>query len=213
MESLRFEKIKNLLECYNIPLCPTKLAVSKKEAAVFAKSTGYPVVLKVAAKKAIHKTDSGLMKIGITGEADLKKAWDEITKKARGIKLEGFLVQKQLSGVETIVGMKRDPQFGPVLMFGLGGIMVEIIKDISFRISPVGKRDAVAMIQEIKGYTALKGFRSMKPVDLEKLAEMIVALSKLSLDNENITEIDFNPVIANEKGVWVVDPRFITSSK
>ncbi|MBI2042405.1 MAG: acetate--CoA ligase family protein [Candidatus Nealsonbacteria bacterium] len=211
MESLGFEETRDLLERYKIPLCPTKLAAYKNEAAAFAKSVGYPAVLKVFSRGVIHKTDLGLVKTDLKNEVDLKNTWDEIIKKTRGIKTEGILVQKQISGVETVIGMKRDAQFGPVIMFGLGGILVEIIKDVSFRIAPLERADAMTMMQEVRGYKLLKGFRSTKPVDIKKLASMIIALSRLSLENNEIAEIDLNPVIANEKGAWVVDPRFLKS--
>lgn len=213
MESLNFEETRSLLERYDIALCPTKLAASQKEAAVFAKSIGYPVVLKIFAKKVLHKTDFGLVKIGIRDEKELRNAWDEIQKKARGIKSEGNLIQKQISGIEVVAGMKRDAQFGPVLMFGIGGILVELLKDVSFRIAPIYRADAIDMMQEIKGYKMLKGFRGSKQVAIEKLTAIMVALSELSLKEEKIFEIDFNPIIANEKGAWVVDPRFLVHSK
>ena len=163
-------------------------------------------------RKADELIGQGKVKINIRNGAELKKAWGEIRKKAKGVKSEGILVQKQLSGIETVVGMKRDRQFGPVLMFGLGGILTELINDVSFRIAPLKEADAMAMMQEVRGYKLLKGFRSMGPADLEKLSAIIIGLSRLSLENENIAEIDLNPVIANAKGAWVADPRFLISS-
>ena len=211
MESLSFKQSKLLLAKYKIPLCPSQLTASKKEAAVFASSVGYPVVLKISSKEVLHKTDLGLVRTGIRDENELKSSWDGLAKMAKGIKTEGILVQKQIHGVETVAGMKRDLQFGPVLMFGLGGILVEVLKDVSFRIAPVNRADAMAMFKEIKGYKLLEGFRSFKPVDLGKLSAVAVSLSKLALENEDIVEADLNPVIANEKGAWIVDPRFLIS--
>lgn len=192
---------------YGIPLCPGRLILEKGEVLAFAEKTGYPLVLKVLSPSAVHKTDLGLVKTGIDNEDELTGAWAELA--AKKIKKEGILVQKQLSGVEMVIGMKRDSQFGPVLMFGLGGIFVELLKDVSFRIAPLKKKDAREMVKEIKGHKALLGFRSQKPVDLEKLTGILLSLSKLSLQEKYVKEVDLNPVIANEKGAWVVDPRLL----
>ena len=207
MKSLEFKKAEQLLAKYGIPLCPGRLVSEKKEAWAFAKKTGYPLVLKVLSPLATHKTDLGLVKTGIRDEKELDKAWAELA--AKKIKREGVLVQKQLAGVEVVAGIKRDPQFGPVLMFGLGGIFVELLKDVSFRIAPVGKNDARGMMKEIKGYKVLLGFRSQKAVDLDKLTGILLSLSELSLREKDVKEVDLNPIIANEKGAWVADPRFL----
>jgi succinyl-CoA synthetase beta subunit len=207
MKALGFKKTEQLLSRYGIPLCPSRLAVEKSEALAFAEETGYPAVLKVSSLEPIHKTDLGLVKTGIRDKKELEEAWDELS--AKKVKKEGILVQKQLSGVEVAAGMKRDPQFGPVLMFGLGGIMVELLKDVSFRIAPLKKKDVQEMMKETKGYQLLTGFRSHKAVDMEKLTAVFLSLSELSLKESEIKEVDLNPVIANEKGAWVADPRFI----
>lgn len=207
MKSLEFKKTEQLLSKYGIPLCPGRLILEKGEVLAFAEKTGYPLVLKVLSPSAVHKTDLGLVKTGIDNEDELTGAWAELA--AKKIKKEGILVQKQLSGVEMVIGMKRDSQFGPVLMFGLGGIFVELLKDVSFRIAPLKKKDAREMVKEIKGHKALLGFRSQKPVDLEKLTGILLSLSKLSLQEKYVKEVDLNPVIANEKGAWVVDPRLL----
>ncbi len=213
MESLEFEKTKKLLEKYKIPFCQTKLAASLKEAVSFAKKAGYPLVLKISSPEVLHKTDLGLVKTDIDSLEELENAWNEITKTAKNgnIGMEGILVQKELSGTEIMIGMKRDAQFGPVIMFGLGGIFVEVLKDVSFRIAPVKKENALSMMKEIKGHKVLEGFRGQEPCNLDKLAEMIMALSELSLVEEKVKEIDLNPVIANEKGAQVVDARFLIS--
>jgi acetyl-CoA synthetase (ADP-forming) len=207
MKSLEFKKTEQLLSKYGIPLCPGRLVSERGEALAFAEKAGYPLVLKVSSSLVIHKTDLGLVKTGINNKEELTEVWAELA--AKKIKKEGILVQKQLSGVETVIGMKRDSQFGPVLMFGLGGIFVELLKDVSFRIAPLKKKDAREMIKEIEGHKALLGFRSQKPVDLEKLTGILLSLSKLSLQEKYIKEVDLNPVIANERGAWVTDPRFL----
>ena len=213
MNVLNFNQVKEILLEYKIPFCKSYLAGSKKEALNFAKRTGHPLVLKISSPDILHKTDVGGVKIGIENERDLKRAFDEILfslkEKKPKAKIEGMLIQKQIFGKEVVVGMKRDLAFGPVLMFGLGGIFVEILNDVAFRVAPISKREALKMIREIKSFKILKGFRGEKPVNVEKIAEIIVKVSKLSLKEEKIQEIDLNPIIANEKGAQVVDARVL----
>ena len=213
MKVLSFEEAKKLLEKYNIPFVKTIICQSKKEAIDFAQKIGFPVVLKVFSPDILHKTDVGGVKIGIENERDLKRVFDEILfslkEKKPKAKIEGMLIQKQIFGKEVVVGMKRDLAFGPVLMFGLGGIFVEILNDVAFRVAPITKREALKMIREIKSFKILKGFRGEKPVNIEKIAEIIVKVSKLSLKEEKIQEIDLNPIIVNEKEAQVVDARFL----
>jgi len=213
MESLSFLESKKLLEKYKIPFVKTKLCISKKEALDFAKSVGFPVALKISSSEILHKTDVGGVKLGIETEADLGKAWDEIQKvvkqKVPKVKLEGILVQEMVFGREIALGMKRDAIFGPVLMFGLGGIFVEVLKDVVFRVAPVDKKEAKNMITQIKGFEILKGFRGQEKVNLEKLTEIITRFSKLSLLEKDLKEIDLNPIMANEKGSYILDARFL----
>jgi len=213
MQALSFQKTREILSKYKIPFCETYLVNSKREALMLAKKLGFPVVLKVFSPDILHKTDVGGVKIGIENERDLKRAFDEILfslkEKKPKAKIEGMLIQKQIFGKEVVVGMKRDLAFGPVLMFGLGGIFVEILNDVAFRVAPITKREALKMIREIKSFKILKGFRGEKPVNIEKIAEIIVKVSKLSLKEEKIQEIDLNPIIANEKGAQVVDARVL----
>ena len=213
MNLLNFNKTKKLLLKYKIPFCESYLAASKKEALKFAKKIGYPVVLKISSPDILHKTDVGGIKIGIKSENELKRAFSEILtnvkKKKPQAKIEGILVQEQVSGKEVVVGMKRDLTFGPVLMFGLGGIFVEVLKDVVFRVIPVGKGEGLKMIKEIKGFEVLRGFRGEKPVNIGEITEIIIKLSKLSLEEGSIKEIDLNPIIVDEKRALVVDARFL----
>lgn len=213
MPSLNFQQVEKLLLKYKIPFCQTKLAKSKTEAINFAKKIGYPLVLKISSPNILHKTDFGGVKIGIKTEIGLKNSWDDIltsVKKSKPkAKIEGILVQKMLKGIEAAVGMKKDPQFGAVLMFGLGGIFIEVLKDVSLRIAPVTKKEALKMIKEIKSSKILEGFRGQKPADIRKIAEIISNLSKLALVEKNIKEIDLNPIFVNEKTALVVDARII----
>jgi len=209
MEILSFEETKNLLIKYKLPLCRTEIFNSKEKAAVYANKIGYPIVLKVHAQKIFHKSEVGGVKVNIKNDDELYSAWDEIMGNIQGKNIEGILVQEMISGNEMAVGMKRDEQFGPVLMFGLGGIFIEVIQDVSLRIAPIGKKEALEMIKEIRGYKILEGYRGKDPVNVDEIADIMVNISNLSVSEERISSIDFNPVIANKKGVWIADLRII----
>ena len=209
MVSLDFIKSKEILSKYNILSCQEKLVGSKEEAFIFAEKIGFPVVLKIFSPDIPHITDVGGLKQGIQNKKELEKAWDDILSsiKKNNAKalIEGFLVQEEIKGVEVVVGMQRSREFGPVLMFGLGGILVEVLKDVSFGVAPLSRSVAMRMIKDIKGYKILKGFRGSPAVNLEKLVDILINLSKLSLENHDIKEVDFNPVIVNSKKALVVD--------
>ena len=211
MKTLSFSKTKKLLLKYKIPFCRTKLAKSKKEAEDFAKNIGYPVVLKISSPDIFHRTEIRGVKTNIRNKKELREAWDEILiqvkKRKPEAEIEGILVQEELKGIEVILGMKRDKQFGPVLMFGLGGIFSEVLKDTSLRIAPVSKSEAKEMIKEIRGYEVLKGFRGRGSANIKKIIETIVNLSNLSF-KEEIAEIDLNPIIISKKRALAVDACF-----
>lgn len=205
MQLLDFQISKKLLSKYKIPFLEIEVFESEKRARQFAKKIGFPVVLKVFSTKIFHRTDIGGVKVGLGNEKEFNTAFIKLSK----IKdVEGVLVQKMGQGEQIVLGMKRDAQFGPTLMFGLGGIFVEILKDISFRVCPVSTKEALKMIKEIQGYSILKGARTGKKVNINALVNMIVGLSKLSLKEKSIKEIDLNPVITNEKGAWAADFKF-----
>ena len=205
MQLLDFQISKKLLSKYKIPFLEIEVFESEKRARQFAKKIGFPVALKVFSTKIFHRTDIGGVKVGLGNEKEFKTAFIKLSK----IKdVEGVLVQKMGQGEQIVLGMKRDAQFGPTLMFGLGGIFVEILKDISFRVCPVSTKEALKMIKEIQGYSILKGARTGKKVNINALVNMIVGLSKLSLKEKSIKEIDLNPVITNEKGAWAADFKF-----
>ncbi len=211
MKMLNFQETRALLLKYKIPFSKTILVKSKTEGIKIAEKIGYPLVLKVSSADILHKTDIGAVKTNIKNQEELKQAWKDISETAKKIKakVEGILAQEMIFGNEVIIGMKRDLQFGPVLMFGLGGIFVEVLKDVALRIAPVKKSEAIKMIKEIKGYRLLKGIRGQEASEIKKIADIIVSLSKLSLAEESIKEIDFNPVIVNSKQTLVVDTRFL----
>jgi acetyl-CoA synthetase (ADP-forming) len=209
MEILSFEETRNLLIKYKLPFCRTEIFNSKEKALAFAKQIGFPVVLKVHAQKIFHKSEVGGVKINIKNDEEFISAWDEIEKNIEGKNIEGILVQEMVSGSEVAIGMKRDSQFGPVLMFGLGGIFIEIIKDVSLRIAPVDIAEATKMIKEIKGFKILDGARGKKKVDTNRIAEMLVNISNLSMKEEKIQSIDFNPVMVTDKQAIITDLRMI----
>jgi acyl-CoA synthetase (NDP forming) len=187
------------------------LAKSVDEAAKFAKKVGFPVVIKAMSPKILHKSDYKAVIIGIQDEDDLKEKYQDMTNRLGKYGLVGILVEKQVKkGTELIIGMNIDPTFGPVVAFGIGGILVEAISDVTFRSCPTTKKRALRMIDEIKTQKMLNGFRGLPPVDRDALAEMIVKVSELAINLEDyIKEIDLNPVIANEDGIFGVDARII----
>ena len=214
MQQLSFEKTKNLLEKYKIPFAKSILVKSSDQAKKTAKKIKFPLVLKLISPKIIHKTEAGAIKTGIEDEEQLIKEYEKMIKAVKKrfpkIKIQGILLQKQEQGIEVIVGMKRDHQFGPVIVFGLGGIFVEIIKDVSLRIAPITPEQSEEMIEEIKGYKILKGVRGKTKVNIKALNKIITSTSKLVLENKKIIQLDFNPVIVNQKNAIIADARIIT---
>lgn len=205
---------KELLKQAGIPVIETELARTKKEALSLARRIGLPVALKIASPDIIHKSDSGGVKLGLTNVTQVSNAYNEIISSVRQrfpeVRVEGVSVQKMAPpGVEVIIGMSKDAQFGPVLMFGLGGILVEVLKDVSFRIVPVTKRDAAEMIREIKGYPLLQGYRGQEPANIPSLEGLIVKVSEFVEQNPQIRELDLNPVFAYKDGIMAVDARII----
>jgi acetate---CoA ligase (ADP-forming) subunit beta len=205
---------KELLKNAGLHVVDTRLATSKAEAISIAEQIGFPVVLKVVSPEITHKTDAGGVKLNLQTADQVGKAHDDIVTSAKqwspGVVIRGVSVQKMsLPGIEIIMGMSRDPQFGPVLMFGLGGILVEILKDVSFRIVPLTRGDAREMIREIKGYPILTGHRGQAAVDIAKLEDMLLKLSAFTENAPDMQEIDLNPVFAYADDVIAVDARVI----
>ncbi|MBN1644295.1 MAG: acetate--CoA ligase family protein [Dehalococcoidales bacterium] len=207
---------KELLKKAGINVVDTRLATSREEAIAVSRKLGFPVVLKIASSDVIHKSDAGGVKLGLKTEDEVGKAYDDITgavKKAfPTAKIDGVSVQKMARpGVEIIIGMSQDAQFGPVLMFGLGGILVEVLKDVSLRVVPLTKHDAKEMIREIKGLLLLEGYRGSEPVDIENLENMLLKVSDFVEKNPEIKELDMNPIFAYKDGAVAVDARIIIS--
>lgn len=207
---------KELIAAFGITTARHTVTASVKEAIRAATSIGYPIVLKIVSPDISHKTDVGGVKVGIRDDAGVKIAYEEIMKnvniKKPDARIEGILVEEMATpSTEVIVGGLRDPQFGPAVMFGLGGIFVEIYKDVSFRIAPLEEYEALDMIHEIKGSKILKGFRNTEVLDITSLAQTIIKVSNIMVSLEEIKEIDLNPVLVYPKGVKAVDARIILS--
>ena len=205
---------KKILKQVGISVVETRLAKTQKEAVLLSQETGFPVALKITSPDVIHKSDSGGVKLSLNNTAEVKKAYDEILKRVRKqypkAAVHGVSVQKMVRpGTEVIVGTSKDPQFGPVIMFGLGGIFVELLKDVSFRVIPVERRDAQEMIQEIKGYPILQGFRGKEPASLSALVEIILKISKWIEGSPWIRELELNPIFAYRDKAVAVDARIV----
>ncbi len=205
---------KELLGQAGIGVIDTRLATSREEAISISKQLGFPIVLKIASPDVTHKSDVGGVKLGLRTSKQVAKAYDDILLAVRQkypqAAIHGVSVQKMARpGVEVIIGMSKDAQFGPVLMFGLGGILVEILKDVSFRIVPLARRDAREMIREIKSYPLLEGYRGQEPVAVSYLEELLLKVSQMVEENPEIRELDINPILAYSDGAVAVDARVI----
>ncbi len=187
------------------------LATSKEEAVKIAKDIGYPVVLKGSGHKATHKTEMGLVKLRLNNDEEVAAAYEEIMSK--GVELDGVLVQEMISGQrEFVIGLTRDPQFGPCVMFGLGGIFTEVLKDVSFRVAPITNFDAEEMMNEIKTSKLLDKFRGSPAVDREALKKALIGIANLGLEHDEIAEIDINPLIISGDKPVAVDALVVLSN-
>ena len=205
---------KELVEKAGINVVRAKLATSMKEAVALSKEVGFPVVLKIASADVVHKSDAGGVTVDVKNATQVSNAYREIMtaikQKYPKAAIDGLSVQPMAKpGVEVIIGMTKDAQFGPVLMFGLGGIFVEILKDVSFRIVPLAPRDAAEMIRDIKGYPVLEGYRGQAPSDVSALEDMLLKVSAFVDKNPDIKELDLNPVFAYSDGAVAVDARVV----
>jgi acetyl-CoA synthetase (ADP-forming) len=202
---------------YGIPVTRFKVALTPDEAVKFAGGIGYPVVLKIVSPDIIHKFDVGGVVLNLKSPSEVKDAYEKILKNVKkhkpNAKIMGVLVQEMApQSTEVIVGAIKDPQFGPALMFGLGGIFVEVLKDVTFRIAPITEFDAKEMITEVKAYPVLKGYRGQPPADTNAIVNILLNTSKLVMDHQEIKELDLNPIMVYEKGAKTVDARIILES-
>ena len=199
---------------YGIPVTRFKVALTQDEAVKFADQIGYPTVLKIVSPDILHKWDLGGVVLNLKSATEVKDAYNKILENVKrhkpDAKIVGVLVQEMApSSTEVIVGSIKDPQFGPALMFGLGGIFVEVLKDVTFRIAPITETDAREMITEVKGYPILKGYRGQAPADVNAIVKILMNTSRLIMDHMEIKELDLNPIMVYDKGAKTVDARII----
>ncbi|UCC58108.1 MAG: acetate--CoA ligase family protein [Candidatus Bathyarchaeum sp.] len=199
---------------YDIPVTRFKVAKTAEEAERFAEEIGYPTVLKIVSPDILHKFDVGGVILNLKNQEDTRNAYNKILENAKKLKpnakITGILVQEMApASTEVIVGSIKDPQFGSTLMFGLGGIFVEVMKDVAFRVAPITEEDAKGMISEVKAYPILRGYRGQPPLDINMIVEILLNTSRLVMDHQEIKELDLNPVMVYEKGAKAVDARII----
>lgn len=200
---LEFKEVKSLLKKYNLNFPDTELFTDKEKALEYAKKIGYPVTLKAYNTELLHRTEKGGVALNINNDEDFLSSFEKLKE------IGDVLVQKHVGGYLISVGIKNDKQFGPVIMFGLGGIFIEVLKDVSFRLCPINKEEAMDMIKEIKGFEILNGARGGIKANLDKLQEFLVNTSKLAVREQGIQEADFNPVFVDEYSAVAADFKFL----
>lgn len=208
---------KQMLEEAGVPVSPARLAKTRDEAMQIAAQLGFPIVLKIVSPQITHKSDVGGVALNLTSADEVGAAFERVVASAKqhvpDATIEGVAVQRmEKQGTEVIVGMTTDAQFGPVMMFGLGGVMVEILKDVAFRVVPINDRDARQMIHEIKGFPLLEGYRGRDPADLAQLQALLMKVSSFIEQHPEVAELDLNPVFAYKDGAIAVDARIVLSA-
>jgi acyl-CoA synthetase (NDP forming) len=219
MNKLPDKDTENLLRKYRIPFPKRALVRTEKQALQAARKIGYPVVMKVSSPDIVHKTEAKCVIVNIKTEETARVGFLQIMKNARKHKPRARITGVEVSEMvpqgtrEVIIGSKTDPQFGPVLMFGLGGILVEVLRDVSFRVVPLKRNDAREMIREIRGFRILEGVRGRKPVNFRLLEDTIMKVSRMVWENSGkgrrILDLDINPLFIDEKSVWAADVRVL----
>jgi acetyl coenzyme A synthetase (ADP forming)-like protein len=214
--ALSAPEAKRLCDAYGIEVPQEGLATSAEEAVSLAEEIGYPVVLKIVSPDILHKTEAKGVLVGLGGSDEVSSGYERIVENAKAYKsdadITGVQVQRMLpEGQEVLIGAVTDPSFGPVMTFGIGGVLVEVLRDVTFRLAPTSAEDAAEMVDGIRAAEVLKGVRGGAGVDRGALASMIQAVSQLVTDFEEITEVDLNPVLAREDGATAVDARFVVS--
>ncbi len=213
-QALLEPEAKEICVAYNIPTPTFRVAHTASEAASLAEQVSFPVVLKIVSPDILHKTEAGGVIMSLNSKDQVKAGYEQLLSNVRGFKedarIEGILVQHMAPrGVEVIVGGLRDNQFGPTVLFGLGGIFVEVLKDASFRVAPMTDLDTRQMIREIRSYPILQGVRGQPPADEDAITGILQATSRMLLENSEIQQIDLNPVMVYGKGATVVDARIV----
>ncbi|WP_027717033.1 acetate--CoA ligase family protein [Desulfovirgula thermocuniculi] len=205
------DEAKEVLRRAGVPVVPCRLAASEDEAVALAEEMGYPVVLKVRSPLIVHKTEAGGVALDLRGEAEVRRAYRGILSRAAALDPRALVSVQPMAppGREVIVGVTGDPHFGPVIMAGLGGVLAEILEDVSFRLLPVAREEAVRMLRSLRGYRLLAGYRGVPPADIEALADLLVKVSGLMEAHPEIGELDLNPVLVYERGLVVADARLV----
>ncbi|MBI1973280.1 acetate--CoA ligase family protein [Candidatus Micrarchaeota archaeon] len=211
MRQLRFHESAKLLREFGIPFARFEMVSKRADVQDAARRVGFPLAMKILSPDIVHKTEAHAVEVGIRTPGAAEQTFLKFEERAKKLRarVEGVMLQRQASGIETIVGGKIDPQFGPVVVFGLGGIFVEVLKDVSLRVAPVSRRDALEMIQEVKGFPLLAGARGKPAASMDKLASVIVNVSCLLSRTPRIRELDLNPVFANTREAMPVDARIM----
>lgn len=210
---------KSILKSYGVKVPPYALAKTAAEAVKASKKIGFPLVMKIVSPQILHKTDAGGVKVGVANAKEVKTVFNQILKNVKKYdkkaEIKGVLLEKMVpKGVEMIVGLQVDPQFGPVIMAGLGGVMTEVFKDVAWRMLPITLSDAKSMIEELKSSKLFKGFRGSAPIDLNMLAQALVQIGKIGVDNaSHVNSIDFNPIVVYPKSYFVVDAKIILAKE
>lgn len=207
------EESREIMELAGIPFNKCGLAKSAAEAVDIADSMGYPVVMKIVSPQVIHKTEVGGVRVNVASGAEVKSTYEDIVKGVREkvphAEINGILIEEMVSGTELIVGTTTDPQFGPMIMFGIGGIFVEVYKDVSFRLIPISRNDAREMAGEIRGKALLEGIRGLPRADPEQVVDILENVSELVRSHPEIGEMDINPLLITRRGIIAVDARIL----
>ncbi len=208
---------KEICRAYNMPTPDFVVVTSVAEALTAAEKVRFPVVLKIVSQDIVHKTEAGAVLVGLSSTEEVEKGYKEITANAlaynKNARIRGVIVQHMApKGVEVIVGGLHDIQFGPTVLFGLGGIFVEVLKDVSFRVAPMSELDSRDMIHEIHSHAVLKGIRGQPPADEEAIVRILQGVSQIMLDNSAVAQLDLNPVMVYGDGASIVDARVILAN-
>ncbi len=206
MQSLNILESMNTLQKHGIKTAEFHHAIDDQLAMEIAEKIGFPIVMKAVSASIIHKTEAGAVKVGLSDVYQVKEAFNKM-KELQGF--QGVLIQKMIKGTEVIIGGKKDDQFGPTILFGLGGIFVEVLKDYSLRICPITRKDAREMIHEIKGLPLLLGVRGNPKANLNEIENTLLKVSKMLVKENKIMELDINPLMATENELIAVDARII----
>ncbi len=210
---LNLEESRKIMEMSGIPFNKSGFATTEEETVKIAENIGYPIVLKIVSPQVVHKTEAGGVKIGIEDEEELRQAYNKIMtsvkEKVPEAEIKGISIDEMVKGTELIIGTTVDPQFGHMIMFGIGGIFVEIYEDVSFRLVPITTGDAMEMLNEIKGRPLLDGARGRPKADDKQLVDILIKVSELVEKHPDIQEMDLNPLMVTERGILAVDARVI----